>query len=57
MNIAAINGKDIKLVSVFNPFIKVIPISVLDKVFGTLIYDKTDIVDKYGFEKSIELSE
>lgn len=55
--IADINGKDIKLVSVFNPFIKVIPIRVLDKVFGTLIYDKTDIVDKYGFEKSIELSE
>ena len=55
--IAQNNKKNLKSVKMFNPFIKTIPLSVLDKVFGKLVYDKIDLVDKYGFEESMKLTE
>ena len=55
--IANNNGKRIKEISIFNPFIRVLPLSVVNKVFGNLTYERFDIVDKYGFKESIELTE
>ena len=55
--IARENGKNLRLSRIFNPFIRVFPFKVLDKVFGTLIYEKIDTVDKYSFEESVMLSE
>ena len=42
---------------IFNPLIKMLNFNVLNKAFGTLIYETTDTVDKFGFEESVELSE
>lgn len=55
--IAKENGKKIKLLRFFNPLIKILPFDVLNKVFGTLIYERVDTVEKYSFEESIRLSE
>lgn len=55
--IAKANGKKQIQVSLFNVFIKHLPISILDKVFGNLTYEKVDIVNKYNFEESVLLSE
>lgn len=55
--IAAQHGKRIKHIGVFNPLIKHIPISVLKKAFGSLRYEKTDVVGNCSFLKTIELSE
>lgn len=60
--IAKANGKDIKLTSVFNPLIKLINVSLINKVFGDLVYEKSIsqyeknyIVEK--FSNSIYLTE
>lgn len=55
--IATKNRKNIFLVSIFNPCIKLLSVSIIKKVFGTLIYEQVDLVDTFSFEKSIDLTE
>ncbi len=55
--IAENNGKRIRLTKAFNGLIKTVPMNVVKKVFGSLIYEQVDRVSKFGFEESIELTE
>ena len=55
--IAEANGKLIRLTKVFNPFIKFVPLRVVKKVFGNLVYDKSDLIEINNFWKSIIISE
>ena len=55
--IASEHGKKIRLTRAFNPAIRHLPIGAAKKAFGTLTYEKTDTVGKYGFEESIKLTE
>ena len=57
LHIARFHNKRVLLFCIFNPFIKMIRISVINKVFGNLTYEKIDTVDKYSFEESIQLCE
>ena len=57
MQIAGNNGKKIRLTRVFNLPIRIVPLNTVKKVFGNLTYEKVDMVDKYGFENSIEYAE
>jgi UDP-glucose 4-epimerase len=57
------HGKDIRLVRSFNPLIKILKISLINKIFGDLVYDKNlsglpcGSYDIVGFEDSIKISE
>ncbi len=51
------NGKKLVLIGGFCSGIKHLPLKVLRKVFGDLMYRDGDIVGKYGFEESIRLTE
>lgn len=55
--IAKANKKNIRLTSLFNPGIKLFPVNVVKKVFGSLTYEKVDTVSKYSFADSISLTE
>ncbi len=55
--IAAKNGKKIKLTRLFNWAVKICRVNTVKKVFGDLIYDLVDTVGKYDFIESIELTE
>ena len=55
--IAAANNKKIRMIKVFNLFMKICKIDIVKKVFGDLVYEKVDTVSKYGFRESIELTE
>ena len=55
--IAEANGKNIKLIKGFNWIIKLVHLSVINKVFGDLIYENMDVVTKYGFNESIIITE
>ncbi len=55
--IAEANGKKIRLTGAFNPAIKIAPVNVVKKVFGSLTYELTDTVGKYGFADSIRMTE
>lgn len=55
--IAEAHGKKIRLTPAFNRAIGLAPAGVVKKVFGELIYEPSDIADKYGFRESIILSE
>ncbi|MBR5682088.1 MAG: glycosyltransferase [Ruminococcus sp.] len=55
--IARLNGEKIRLTGLFNAGIKLAKFNVVKKVFGDLIYEKVDTVDKFGFEDSISLTE
>ena len=55
--IAEENNKHIKLTKMFNIGIKLFQVNVIKKVFGNLVYEGVDLVDKYGFEESIRLTE
>lgn len=55
--IAAINGNKIVMTRAFNWALKRIPVNIVNKVFGDLTYEKVDLVSKYGFDESIELTE
>lgn len=56
-NIARISHKIIFTTKLFNPLIKNISINIFKKVFGSLIYEKTDVVSNYNFKDAIRLSE
>lgn len=55
--ISLANGKTTRLTGVFNVAIKLFEVGALKKVFGSLTYEKTDTVDKFSFDQSIELTE
>lgn len=55
--IAEIHGKKIKLTKIFNWALKIAPLRIVKKIFGDLTYEKVDVVDKYGLEKSIRNTE
>lgn len=55
--IAEVNGKHIRLTRMFNPFIRVAPLSIVEKVFGSLIYKKIDTINTFELKESIRLSE
>ncbi len=55
--IAEVNKVKQVQVKFFNPFIKILPIGILKKVFGNLTYEKVDCVAKFGLKESIQLSE
>lgn len=55
--IARINEKKLVLIKVPRWTIKLFPIDTVKKVFGELTYEQTDVIDLYGFEESINLTE
>lgn len=55
--ISKANGKTTRLTGLLNPAIKVLKVGAMNKVFGTLTYEKADLVDKFKFDESIELTE
>lgn len=55
--IAGCHGKKIWLTKVFNWAIKICGVKVVKKVFGSLVYESVDMVNKYSLEESIVLIE
>ena len=55
--VAKQNGKRIWTFRIFNPILQCFQVSVLKKVFGNLIYEKKDLINKYSFEESIKMTE
>jgi nucleoside-diphosphate-sugar epimerase len=55
--IAEAHGKKIGLTKAFNWAIKIAPMDVVKKVFGSLTYEPVDTVNKYGLMESIRLTE
>lgn len=55
--IALVHGKPCCQIRLLTPVIKRLPGTFVKKVFGSLIYEKKDIVEQIGFEESIRLSE
>ena len=56
-NIAEIHGRRIHLTSLFNWALKIIPTSTIKKVFGDLMYEKTETVKTFIFSESMRLTE
>lgn len=55
--IASENNKSLRLTKVFNWMISLSPFAITKKAFGNLTYEKVDLVDRYGFEESMKLTE
>lgn len=55
--VAQENGKNLVLIRGFCSAVRFLPLQMLRKVFGDLIYRDGDIVGKYSFEESIRLTE
>lgn len=55
--ISKYNNKKIVGVGFINPFIRIFPHKILKKIFGNLIYEKVDTIDKFSFEESMRLTE
>lgn len=55
--IATLNEKEVRMVKGCDFLIKYIPLSVVKKVFGSLMYEKTETIDLYDLEKSLEETE
>ncbi len=55
--VAAQHGKKMKHIGIFNLLIKYLPISVFKKAFGSLVYEKTDVVGTHSFPETIKLCE
>lgn len=55
--IAEVHGKKIRLTKAFNWVVKIVPLNVVKKVFGDLVYEPVDTVSKYEFSESIKLTE
>lgn len=55
--IAKENGKRIMLLPLCDFLIRALPVDILQKVFGDLIYEDVDTVEKFSFEDSIRLTE
>lgn len=55
--IAASHGRKVRVTRVFNHMIHRLHTRTADKVFGSLTYEKTDLINMYGFEKSVKSAE
>lgn len=55
--IAEVHGKKIWFTGAFNWGVKLASRGVVEKVFGNLIYEKVDLVSKYGLKESIRVTE
>lgn len=55
--VARQHSREIVMPRVFNIAIKVVSVNLIKKVFGSLTYEKTELVGKYNFKESIELTE
>lgn len=55
--IALTHGKRIHLTKIFNWAIKSSGLNVINKAFGNLVYEKTDMLDEFGLIESIRLTE
>lgn len=55
--IAEAHGKNIRLTGLFNGAVKIAPLGVVRKVFGTLTYDLVDTVNTYNFDQSMKMTE
>ena len=55
--IAEVHGRKNHMTGIFNWAVKIAPLGVVKKVFGSLTYSKEDLVDEYSFEESIKLTE
>ena len=51
------HGKRIRMTKMFNWVIRIMPNTIIKKVFGDLVYEKVDTVDKYNFIESILMTE
>lgn len=56
-SIAEANAKKMHLTKFFNFILGNVKVPVIQKVFGNLIYESVDRVDKYGFSESVEMTE
>ena len=55
--IAAQHGKKIIFTTMFNWIIRLLPMKIVKKVFGDLVYEPVDFVDEFGLAESIRLTE
>ena len=55
--IAEENGKKIRLTKAFNWLIKIVPVGTIKRLFGNLTYEPVDLVSKYGFKDTVEMTE
>ena len=55
--IAKAHGKAIRLTGLLNPVIRAFPAGIIQKVFGSLTYERTEPVDNFDFETSVRLTE
>lgn len=55
--IAQVNNVRISTTSIFNWAIKIAPMNMVKKAFGSLTYELVDTVEKYNFTDSIKLTE
>lgn len=55
--VAALNGKKIRLTKLFNWAITIAQVGVVKKVFGSLTYEPCDRVNTYDFTQSLRLTE
>ncbi len=55
--IAAEHGKKLHLWSVFNPFVKCLPLAAVKKAFGSLIYTEYDAAGAVDFAESVRRTE
>lgn len=56
-SVAGQHNKKIIMLRGLNPIIKIAPINFVKKVFGSLTYEKVDLIGKYNFQESMELTE
>lgn len=55
--IANEHGKKIRFTKAFNWMLSICSVNIVKKVFGNLVYEKVDTVDKYGIKDSIRMTE
>lgn len=55
--ISQMHGKKIRLTGAFNGVIRILPLKILQKVFGSLVYDPVDTIELYSYEESVLLTE
>ncbi|MBQ4417206.1 MAG: NAD-dependent epimerase/dehydratase family protein, partial [Butyrivibrio sp.] len=55
--IAEAHGKTMRMTTLFNGIIRAVPAGVFRKVFGSLTYEQTEPVDRFGFEASVRMTE
>jgi UDP-glucose 4-epimerase len=55
--IAILHDKKIRFTKIFNGVLRLLSFGPIQKMFGSLIYEKVDTVSEFGFEESVRLTE